>query len=107
LSPRPKPIRQIARRRFLVSSVLESQRHPDLNSTENDFLRNTREFLTGATNDAINRGELGADTNAMSLAELLLAVLCGVGFYAGFVGSGRQLEVITDQLQQLLAGAPR
>jgi hypothetical protein len=34
---------------------------------------------------------------------MLLAVLLGVGFYAGFVGSRDELDAITDQLKLLLA----
>jgi hypothetical protein len=31
--------------------------------------------------------------------------LCGVGFYAGFVGSYQEMEAITESLGQLLSGA--
>jgi hypothetical protein len=34
---------------------------------------------------------------------MLIAVLLGVGFYAGFVGSRHELDPVTDQLRQLLA----
>ena len=53
--------------------------------------------------DAVQRGELAADTDSSALAETLLAVLLGVGFYAGFVGSRHALEAIVDQLKLLLA----
>ena len=36
------------------------------------------------------------------VAELLLAILLGVGFYAGFVGSRHELDPVTDQLKLLL-----
>jgi AcrR family transcriptional regulator len=90
--------------RFLVTSVLESQRHPDLNDDENDSLRHTRAFLMWAAADAIERGELTTDTDAESLTEMLLAVLCGVSFYSGFVGSAHEMAAIINQLGRLLAG---
>jgi TetR/AcrR family transcriptional regulator, repressor for uid operon len=34
---------------------------------------------------------------------MLIAVLLGVGFYAGFVGSRHELDAITEQLKLLLA----
>lgn len=89
---------------FLATTVLESQRHPELSRTENDAVRATREFLVWAVNDAIERGELAADVDVSSLAETLLVVLCGVGFYIGFVGSYQRMATITDSFQQLLAG---
>ncbi|PQM46002.1 hypothetical protein C1Y40_03827 [Mycobacterium talmoniae] len=88
---------------FLVTSVLESQRHPELRLVEHDSLLNSREFLTWAVTDAIERGELATDSDVASLVEMLTAVLWGVGFYAGFVGSHQQLEDITTNLRRLLA----
>ena len=71
---------------FLITSTLESQRHPELSRSGIDPVSTTREFLLWAIADAIQRGELAADTDSSALAETLLAVLLGVGFYAGFVG---------------------
>ncbi|MGH3971361.1 MAG: TetR/AcrR family transcriptional regulator [Mycobacterium sp.] len=90
--------------RFLVTAVLESQRHPDLSDQEDDSLHLTRAFLRRATTDAIQRGELAADTDTESLTELLLAVLCGVGFYSGYVESAHEMAAIISQLGRLLAG---
>lgn len=88
---------------FLITSVLESQRHPEFSQVENDPLRAARAFLTRAVNGAIERGELTIDADVSSVAEMLLAVLCGVGFYAGFLGSLQEVEVITERLRQLMA----
>jgi TetR/AcrR family transcriptional regulator, repressor for uid operon len=88
---------------FLITSTLESQRHPELNRSGVDSVSTTREFLLWAINDGIQRGELATDTDASALTEMLLAVLLGVGFYAGFVGSRHALDAITDQLRILLA----
>lgn len=89
---------------FLATAVLESQRHPELNRAGNDAVSISREFLTWAVQDAIDRGELVAGTDAAAMAETLLVVLCGVGFYAGFVGSYQEMEAITESLVRLLAG---
>jgi TetR/AcrR family transcriptional regulator, repressor for uid operon len=90
---------------FLVTTVLESARHPELSRTENDAVRISQEFLVWAVNDAIERGELANDTDVYSLTETLLVVLCGVGFYAGYVRSPQEMESIAETLRQLMAGA--
>jgi TetR/AcrR family transcriptional repressor of uid operon len=90
---------------FLVTTVLESQRHPELSRTENAALRRSREFLVWAVEDAIESGELASDTDVYSLTETLLVVLCGVGFYAGYVRSPKETETFTETLRELLAGA--
>ncbi len=88
---------------FLIAATLESQRHPELSRPTADSVSTTRAFLLWAINDGISSGELDADTNASALTEMLLAVLLGVGFYAGFVGSRHEFDTITDQLRTLLA----
>lgn len=90
---------------FLISGVLESQRHPELSRTENDSVRISREFLTWAVNDAIERREVRADIDTSALVEALLVVLCGVGFYAGYVRSYKEMLAVTGVLRQLLEGA--
>ena len=88
---------------FLITATLESQRHPELSRSGIDPVSTTREFLLWAIDDGIQRGELNADTDASALTEMLLAVLLGVGFYAGFVGSRHALDAVTGQLKLLLA----
>jgi TetR/AcrR family transcriptional regulator, repressor for uid operon len=90
---------------FLITVALESQRHPDLNHEEADSVRTTREFLSWAIGDAITRGELAVGTDAAALTEMLIAVLLGVGFYAGFVASRHEIDTVTRQLHELLAGS--
>jgi TetR/AcrR family transcriptional repressor of uid operon len=89
---------------FLITSVLESQRHPEFSQGENEALRAARAFLAWAVNDAIERGELRVDADVSSSTEMLLAVLCGVGFYAGFLGNRQEVQAITERLRQLMAG---
>jgi len=87
---------------FLVTAVLESQRHPELRQSQNDSLESSRLFVTWAVDEAIKSGELAADTDVRSTVEMLVAVLWGMGFYAGFVGSPDDLARIIGQLRLLL-----
>ena len=88
---------------FLVTSVLESQRHPELSRDEHNSLKASRAFVSWAVTDAIERGELTTDTDVTTLVELLVAVTWGMGFYAGYVGSHDELGVIVEKLELLLA----
>ncbi len=90
---------------FLVTAVLESQRHPELSRNENDSVRISREFLTRAVNDAIEHREVAANIDAAALVETLLVLLCGVGFYAGYVRNNEELLAVADVLRRLLEGA--
>jgi AcrR family transcriptional regulator len=89
---------------FLVTSVLESQRHPELRTEDHDALLGTRRFLTWAVTGAIERGELVTDTPVEPIVEVMTAMFWGMGFYAGFVGSHEDLEMITDHFKKLLIG---
>ncbi|MGB8391415.1 TetR/AcrR family transcriptional regulator [Mycobacterium sp.] len=90
---------------FLVTNVLESQRHPELSTTANDAVRTSRDFLTRVVNEAIECGEVATDVDASALVETLLIVLCGVGFYAGYLRSYQEMEAVIEMLRQLLDGA--
>lgn len=88
---------------FLVTSVLESQRHPELAGEEHDSLRTSREFIAWAVNDAIEQGELTTETNVSELVEMLVAMMWGMGFYAGFVGNHEELTAVVDKFELLMA----
>jgi AcrR family transcriptional regulator len=88
---------------FLVTSVLEAQRHPDLVSDEHDALKSSRAFVSWAVNDAVERGELSVDTDIPAIVEMLIAVMWGMGFYAGYVGNADELGVIVDKFELLMA----
>lgn len=90
---------------FLISGVLESQRHPDLIGTDNDSIRISREFLLRVINEAIERGEIVTDVEATVLAEALLVFVCGVGLYAGYVESPETLLALVGVMRGLLEGA--
>ena len=90
---------------FLVTSVLESQRHPELSNDEHDSLKASRDFMAWAVNDAIKRGELTTDTDTdiNHLVEMLVAVMWGMGFYAGFVGNHDELGSVVHKFELLMA----
>jgi TetR/AcrR family transcriptional regulator, repressor for uid operon len=90
---------------FLITATLEAQRHPEISRPHADPVVATRDFLSWAINDGIERGELKPDTDAATLGAVLLSVLLGVGFYAGYVSTGHEFDKITEQLKQLLAGS--
>jgi AcrR family transcriptional regulator len=88
---------------FLVTSVLESQRHPELSRDEHNSLKTSRAFVTWAVTDSIQSGELTTDTDVPTLVEMLVAVMWGMGFYAGYVAGHDELGTIVDKLELLLA----
>jgi TetR/AcrR family transcriptional repressor of uid operon len=90
---------------FLTSAALESQRHPEFRDVENEAQRIARDFLFWAINDSVESGELIAATDVSSLVEVLLLLLCGAAFYAGFVRSSQEMEGIIGSLRQLLTGS--
>jgi TetR/AcrR family transcriptional regulator, repressor for uid operon len=90
---------------FIIGGVLESQRHPEWSATENDSVRIAREFLMRVVNDAIERGEVVAGVDASSLVETLLVVISGVGLYAGYIKSYKEMLAVTGMLRQVLEGA--
>lgn len=87
---------------FLVASVLEEQRHPEW-AGEHNSLPGFRSYISWAVGDSMERGELSPDTDVFSVVEMLVVVLLGLGFYAGFVGAPSELEAITEKLDLLLA----
>jgi TetR/AcrR family transcriptional regulator, repressor for uid operon len=91
---------------FLAANVVETQRYPELCTPDNDALEISRSFLHWAVNDAIKRDEVAADIDVPALAETLLVLLVGVGFYAGYVRRpADEMEAVNAMLRQLLAGA--
>ena len=90
--------------RFMVTAVLESHRHPDLCEPEQDLVTRTREFIAKLVTAARDRGELDADTPVGGVVDMMLALLWGMGFYAGFAGDIEGLEAAAGQLQRLFVG---
>jgi AcrR family transcriptional regulator len=88
---------------FLVTSILESQRHPELSQTEHNSLKTSREFVTWVVTDAMERGELTTETDVATVVEMLVAIMWGMGFYAGYVGDHQELTGVLNQLELLLS----
>ncbi len=89
---------------FLVTSVMEAQRHPQLNKDGNSALELTRDFVNGVLGDAVAAGELPANTNLDVTSEMLISMLLGLATYAGFVGTPDRLVAVSDQFLGMLAG---
>lgn len=80
---------------LLVNSRLTSSQAPP---PAYDPAIDVRAFLSQSISEAMERGELRADTDVGALVDLLYSLLWGVGFYAGFVDDGARLELVATQL---------
>lgn len=82
---------------FLMTSVLDSQRHPELGGDDHDALAAIRRFVRWALDD---RTAEPTDDEV----EALVAMLLGLGFYAGFVGPADRLAGITETFLAVVGG---
>jgi AcrR family transcriptional regulator len=85
---------------FLVSARLEATRNPELRADTGSVLRS---FLESVLVDGQARGELAADAAVTPIADMLHAMLWGLGFHAGFVDDEAAMCLITKQLGQLFS----
>jgi AcrR family transcriptional regulator len=90
--------------RFIASSLLDAFRHPELRDQAQSQLDDVRGFVEQALRAAVEDGEIRADTDVASVTEMLIAVMWGMGLYAGFVGTHDQLEAVVEQFTRLLKG---
>lgn len=91
--------------RFISSSLLDSVRHEEFRERALSQLDAVRRFLGQALTEAADRGEIRADIDVPAATEMLIAVMWGMGMYAGFVGTHEQLESVVAQFTRLLEGA--
>jgi AcrR family transcriptional regulator len=91
--------------KFMAASVLDGFRHPQLQDSARRQIDEVREFLRQALTAAVDRGEIPADIDLPAVVEMLIAVLWGMGLYAGFLGTHDQLESVVAVLSRLVAGA--
>lgn len=88
--------------RFIVASHLECERHPQLKHCGSPVVTAMRAFYESTVNSAVERHELPADTDVATVVELLVAMVWGIGFYAGFIDIDNNVTEIAKQLQRLL-----
>src|SRR5947199_126453 len=72
---------------FLCTSSVECATSPELCDPDHDPITTVRAFLTSAVDAAKQRGEIGSDIEGGPLVESLVALLCGVWVYVGFLGT--------------------
>ncbi len=88
---------------FLVTSMLESQRHPELSQDAYAPRDDVRTFVRAAVTEAVADGHLDPSTDPDILVDMLLVLMFGVGFYAGFVGTDAEVTAVVGKLQKLLS----
>ncbi|MDT5279460.1 MAG: hypothetical protein QOJ20_655 [Mycobacterium sp.] len=89
--------------RFIVTARLEFHRCPRLRNSPGPVVSAVKGFYASMVDDAIAGGEIPSDTDAPAVANMLLAMFLGMGFYAGFIVDRNDMAVIAKQLQQLMA----
>ena len=88
--------------RFIVSSHLECERHPQLKQCGSPVVTAMRGFYESAVTGAVERRELPAETDVAMVVELLVAMVWGIEFYAGFLDIENNIASIAKQLARLL-----
>lgn len=88
---------------FLVTSMLESQRHPELSQDAYAPRDEVRTFVRAAVTEAVADGQFDPSTDPDTLVDMLLVLMFGVGFYAGFVGTDAEVTAVVGKLQKLLS----
>ncbi len=88
---------------FLGSSVLDTQRHPNLAGWEHESITASREFISWAVNDAIEREEVTTDITAGDLVETLVAVMWGMELFTSVLGYRDDLPEVVHTFELLLA----
>jgi hypothetical protein len=87
---------------FVITARLEFHRSSSLSGSPAPVVSAIQEFYRSMVEDAIARGEIPDDTDPAAVANMLLAVFLGMGFYAGFIVDSNNMPVIAKQLHQLM-----
>lgn len=85
----------------MIVAMLEARRHPELMAPEDDPLVLLRGFVTRAFTDTPGRNGLAGEAD-QDLVEAVVAVLTGLAFYAGFIGSAADTVTAGAQLRAML-----
>ncbi len=91
--------------RFISSSLLDSVRHPEFQERAQSQLDGVRQFLGQAFDNAVRDGEIAESPDKAAVIEMLIAVMWGMGMYAGYIGSHEQLKSVVAQFTRLLEGS--
>lgn len=88
--------------RFVISARLEFHRSPSLRDSPGPVVSAVQGFYASMVDDGIARGEIPAETDAVAVVNMLLAMFLGMGFFAGFIVDQNDMPVIAKQLHQLM-----
>jgi AcrR family transcriptional regulator len=88
--------------RFIITSRLESHRHPRLRAFSTPVVDAVSEFYESMVADAVRRGEIADDVDATAVVNMLASMFWGMGFFAGFVHEADEVVGIAKQLQRFL-----
>ncbi|HEX4587232.1 MAG TPA: TetR/AcrR family transcriptional regulator [Mycobacterium sp.] len=88
--------------RFTLMARLEFHRSPSLRDNPGPVVAAVQGFYASMVDDAIARGEIPAETDAVSVVNMLLAMFLGMGFYAGFVVDQNNIAMIAKQLHGMM-----
>jgi AcrR family transcriptional regulator len=87
---------------FIITARLEFHRSPSLRGSPGPVVSAIQDFYRSMVEDAIARGEIPEDTDPAAVVNMLLAILLGMGFYAGFIVDSNNMSVIAKQLHRLM-----
>lgn len=87
--------------RFIITTRLEYHRLPSLRTGVNQTVGTVGEYFRAMVEAAIERREIPADIDAAAVANMLLAMSWGMGFYTGFVDDDDDVLAIAKQLHTL------
>lgn len=93
--------------RFLAASLVDGFRHPEFAPRARGQIDEVRGFVRRTLQEGMRSGEVRADLDLDATTEMLVAMMWGMGLYAGFVGTHDQLEVVVEQFERVLVGALR
>ncbi|HEY2226056.1 TetR/AcrR family transcriptional regulator [Actinomycetospora sp.] len=88
--------------RFIAASLVDAFRHPELADHARRQIDDVRTFVRGTLETGMAAGEIRDDLELEPVTELLVAVMWGMGLYAGFVGTHDQLEAVVAQFERVL-----
>jgi AcrR family transcriptional regulator len=88
--------------RFIITSRLESHRHPRLRACSTPVVDAVSEFYGSMVADAVRRGEIPDDVDATAVVNMLTSMFWGMGFFAGFVHEADETMGIAKQLKRFM-----